>query len=192
MTSLLTGLLGGGPAAIVSALVPDLHHFRGSFGAKDVVPLWRDTNAEEPNVTEGLLEQYAATVGTDVDPEELFAYCYAILSAPSYTTRFAAELEVPGPRIPLTGDSELFETAVELGERLVWLHTYGARFVPPGYRAARCPRARLAAPSPSTARPRHIPRSTSTTRRRRAFTLEAECSSRWPPTFAASPSPAST
>lgn len=39
MTSLLTGLLGPGPAAVVTNLVPDLDHFRGSFGAKHVILL---------------------------------------------------------------------------------------------------------------------------------------------------------
>src|SRR5208337_3175471 len=36
LTSLLTDVLGYGPAASVSSFVPDLHHFRGSFGGKDV------------------------------------------------------------------------------------------------------------------------------------------------------------
>ena len=45
LTSLLTGVLGLGPAATVSAQIPDLHHFRGSFGGKGVIPLWRDADA---------------------------------------------------------------------------------------------------------------------------------------------------
>ncbi len=38
LISLLTGVLGSGPAAIAAANVPDLHHFRGSFGGKDAIP----------------------------------------------------------------------------------------------------------------------------------------------------------
>ncbi len=45
MTSLLSGLLGDGPAAVVTHLIPDMDHYRGSFGAKHVVPLWRDSEA---------------------------------------------------------------------------------------------------------------------------------------------------
>lgn len=54
LTSLLTEVLGLGPAATVSANVPDLHHFCGR-GGKDVIPLWRDPAATHPNLTSGLL-----------------------------------------------------------------------------------------------------------------------------------------
>ena len=55
ITSLLTGVLGDGPAAVGTAELPDLDYFRGSFGGKAVVPLWRDAEATKPNVTAGLL-----------------------------------------------------------------------------------------------------------------------------------------
>jgi hypothetical protein len=139
MTSLLTGLLGPGPAAIATHLMPDMDHFRGSFGAKHVIPLWRDANASEPNVTIGLLDALAARIERPVEPQELFAYCYAILQAPGYVERFGDELEVPGPRIPLTADATLFAKAVELGSRLIWLHTFAERLVPAGEKAGRVP-----------------------------------------------------
>jgi hypothetical protein len=53
LTSLLTDVLGEGPAAVATAFIPDLHHFRNR-GAKDVIPLWRDFEATEPNVTAGV------------------------------------------------------------------------------------------------------------------------------------------
>ncbi|MHB1243834.1 MAG: type ISP restriction/modification enzyme, partial [Gaiellaceae bacterium] len=133
MTSLLTGVLGTGPAAIATHLIPDMDHFRGSYGAKHVVPLFRDAAAEHPNVTHGVLELL------DTSAEELFAYCYAVLSAPSYADRFAEELEIPGPRIPITRDETLCDRAVELGRELLWLHTFGERFVPSGERAGKIP-----------------------------------------------------
>lgn len=139
LTSLLTGVLGEGPAAIVTNLIPDLHHFRGSYGGKDAVPLWRDATGTEPNITSGLLETLAETVDSHLMPEDLFAYCYAVLSAPDYTVRFAEELAVPGPRIPMTRDQILLRSAIDLGERLIWLHTYGERFVPDGEEAGRVP-----------------------------------------------------
>lgn len=130
LTSLLSTVLGTGPAAMVAANVPDLHHFRGSFGGKDIVPLWKDSSATQPNITRRLLEALSATLDIPVRPEDLFAYCYAVLSAPNYTDRFSEDLAVPGPRIPLTKNSVLFARAVELGRRLVALHTFGERFVP--------------------------------------------------------------
>ena len=139
LTSLLAGLIDGGPGVTVSHLVPDLHHFRGSFGGKDVIPLWRDTECRQPNITAGLLPALAERLGRDISPEDLLAYCYAVLSAPSYTTRFREELEIPGPHVPISSKPELFERAVSLGRELVWLHTYGERFVPAGQRAGRVP-----------------------------------------------------
>lgn len=134
LTSIFTDVLGEGPSAMVTASVPDMHYFSGR-GAKDVVPLWRDPLATEPNVTGGLLESLPGTP----EPEDLLAYCYAVLQAPSYSERFSEELEVPGPRLPLTEDIELWRRAVNLGRELVWLHTYGDRFVPEGTRAGKIP-----------------------------------------------------
>ena len=124
LTSMLTGILGEGPAATVTGLVPDRHHFRGSFSGKDIVPLWRDKAGLAPNVTGGLLSKLG------VSPEDLFAYCYALLSSPSYVDRFSEELTIPGPRIPITKDPELFSRVSDAGRELIWVHTYGERFVP--------------------------------------------------------------
>ena len=59
LTSLLTNVLGPGPAAVVSAHVPDLDHFRGSFGGRAVIPLWCDAEATRPNLASGLIERLA-------------------------------------------------------------------------------------------------------------------------------------
>jgi hypothetical protein len=99
--SLLTGALGPGPAASVCADPPDLHYFCGR-GGKDIVPLWRDPEGERANVTGGLLALLGARA------EDLLAYVYALLSAPGYTLRFAAELRAGGPRLPLTRDAGIF------------------------------------------------------------------------------------
>ncbi len=137
-TSQLVGVLGEGPSAAVTAQVPDRHHFSGR-GGKDVIPLWRDAAATEPNVTDGLLDLLAQELGCPVSPEDLFAYAYGVLASPSYVERFSEELTIPGPRIPLTRDPALFAEAVELGRRLIWLHTYGTRFVPDSERAGVVP-----------------------------------------------------
>ena len=136
LSSLLTNVLGPGPAATVAANIPDLDHFRGSYGAKHVVPLWRDADATEPNVTTGLLAQLGEELGFEVRPEDLFAYCYALLASPDYVERFSEELTVPGPRIPLTKDPALFRQGAGQGADLIRLHTYGERFAEAGNRAA--------------------------------------------------------
>ena len=146
MTSLLTKVLGVGPAAVATAEVPDLDSFCGR-GAKDIIPLWRDTNATQPNVAKGLLEALSAVHKTPVSVEKLFAYAYGILAQPAYVQRFWDELEIPPPRLPITKDAELFQQVANHGRRLIYLHTYAERFgepdddgsVPQG--KARCTRA---------------------------------------------------
>lgn len=139
MTSLISGVLGAGPAASISADVPDLHHFRGSFGGRDVIPLWRDAQATKPNLPARLLAELKSQLGITVSAEDFLAYTYAVLSAPDYVSTFSEELTVPGPRLPITADAALFSQAVELGRKLVWLHTYGERFVPAGQQPGRIP-----------------------------------------------------
>ena len=147
LTSLLTQFLGEGPALTACALVPDLHHFSGR-GAKDVIPLYRTADASEANVLPGLLDMLSEVYGRAVTPEDFAAYIYGALAQPAFTARFKRELEARQVRVPLTKDPALFERICELGTRLLWLHTYGERFVPEGMGrgvvpngAARCTKA---------------------------------------------------
>ncbi len=151
LTSLLASVLGEGPAATASANVPDLHHFCGR-GAKDVIPLWRDAQGTEPNVTGGLLARLGDEHGAEVPAERLFAYAYGILAQPAYVERFWEELELPPLRLPITKDAALFGRVADLGARLLGLHTYGERYgeryggrVPQG--KARCMEAVTAYPA---------------------------------------------
>ena len=131
LTSLLTKVLGEGPAAVVTHLLPDMDAFCNR-GGRDIIPLWQDPAGTKPNVTTGLLAALAARYGTAVSAEDLLAYCYALLATPRYVARFWEELTIPGPRVPLTRDTGLFAEAAALGRRLIWLHTYGERMVPEG------------------------------------------------------------
>jgi len=134
LTSLLTEVLGEGPAAVATECIPDLHYFRGSFGGAHVIPLWRDAGATYPNVTAGVLEVLTQAHDRAVTAEDLFAYAYAVMASPDYVRRFWDELTIPGPRLPLTRNADLFARVDDLGRRLLWLHTYCERFVPPGHK----------------------------------------------------------
>lgn len=127
LTSLLTTRVGGGPCATVSAYLPDLHHFRGSYGGKDVVPLYRDAKGT-PNADPAALKILGDKLGTMVTVELLFAYTFGVLAGTDYTERFHEALETPGPRVPLTADPELFAKMSQHGEKLIWLQTFGERF----------------------------------------------------------------
>jgi hypothetical protein len=88
-----------------------------------------------------MLERLALDLEMPIGAEDLFAYAYALLSAPAYVERFWDELTRPGPRLPLTRSSDLFRRAVDLGRRLIHLHTFGERFASS---ASRSPAAGLA------------------------------------------------
>ena len=133
LTTLLNHPLGHGPAVTACALIPDLHHFRGSYGAKEIIPLWRDADAADPNLHPDLLENLSRVLRTGVSPEDVLAYVYALLAHPGYTDRFFEELGIQtgeggvgtGPRVPLTTDASLFSQGRDLGRHLLRLHTYG-------------------------------------------------------------------
>jgi hypothetical protein len=127
LASMLSGVLGVGPSASVSAYVPDCHFFCGR-GGKDVIPLWRDPEATAPNITAAFVAKLAATFGTKPEPKDVFAYTYAVLANPGYVRRFEEELQVPGPRLPVTKDKALFDRGAAFGRALLRRHTYGERF----------------------------------------------------------------
>lgn len=134
MTTLTSTKLGKGPALTVSPYVPDLHHFRGSYGAKDVMPLYRDQSGQIPNCPDGLLGALGSQLGSTVTAEDLLGYVYGLLGTAAFGERFAAELEeAAGPvRVPLTADPELFSRVSAFGRALLCWHTWGERFAPVG------------------------------------------------------------
>jgi hypothetical protein len=76
-----------------------------------------------------------------VSAEDLMAYVAAVAAHPAFTARFSSDLVTPGLRIPLTADGKLFGTAVDLGRIVIWLHTFGERFIDPSQgRPAQPPR----------------------------------------------------
>lgn len=116
-----------GPAATLTGNVPDLDHYRGSFGGR-AFSLWADAAASIPNLKNQVCQQLVERLGVPCSPEDLFAYIAAITVAPGYIERFRNDLATPGLRIPLTADPALFAEAVALGRRVIWLHTFGERF----------------------------------------------------------------
>jgi hypothetical protein len=115
-----------GPPLTLTGLIPDQHHYNGRGGR--AYPLWRDATAKEPNVRPELLALLAKT-HAGVTAEDVFAYIAAVMAHPAFTARFKDDLIQPGLRLPLTADAKLFGEAVALGREVIWLHTYGERFV---------------------------------------------------------------
>ncbi|MEP6897587.1 MAG: type ISP restriction/modification enzyme [Rhodanobacter sp.] len=125
--SLLTKPLGNGPGLSASASIPDMDHFSGR-GAKDIIPLYRDSKATQPNLHPQLLPLLSRILARMVSAENFSAYQYALLAQPAFTARFHKELATRELRVPLTIDATLFQRAVTLGRELLFLHSYGERF----------------------------------------------------------------
>ncbi|MGH9467501.1 MAG: type ISP restriction/modification enzyme [Terriglobales bacterium] len=69
--------------------------------------------------------------------EQLFAYIYAVLHAPSFAERYGDYLRRGWPRVPLTTNSRLFRRLSDFGEELIACHLLrcveaGASFPVPG------------------------------------------------------------
>ena len=140
LSTLLNHPLGAGAGATACAYMPDVHHFRGSYGGKDVIPLYRDREGKEPNILPGLLDMLGKAYGRKVTPEDLLVYVYGVLAQPAFTERFAEELGTRELRVPLTKDGGLFRKVRDVGAKLLWLHTYAQRFVPKGKHKGQVPR----------------------------------------------------
>ena len=127
----LTGLMAhsptSGPALTVTALIPDLHHYKGSIGGR-VFALWKDADSSLANISHTALAALAKAFGTPVDPVDVFSYVAALLASPTYTLQFKEDLIRPGLRVPLTADTKLFAETAALGRQVIWLHSFGERF----------------------------------------------------------------
>jgi hypothetical protein len=157
ITSLLTTFLGAGPALTASADVPDLHYFSGR-GQKDAIPLYRDSGSS-PNIVPGLLDMLGKQFHRQVSPEDFLAYVYGVLAHSFFTSRFSKELETRELRVPITKEGELFEQVRSIGARLLWLHTYGERFVPKGKHRGNVPQGKAKCKSAVPEDTEHYPES---------------------------------
>ncbi len=115
-----------GPALTFTALIPDLHHYKGSFGGR-TYPLWSDPGV--PNLPPKLLLCLSEKLEATITAEDLMAYIAAVAAHPGYTVRFKDDLSTPGLRIPITADDTLFSRAIALGRDVIWFYTFGERYI---------------------------------------------------------------
>ena len=131
-----------GPAITFTSSIPDLDHYNGRSAAGSF-PLWRDAAATTPTSRRNYSSFWRRSTRKPVTAEDFLAYLAGVAANPAYTVRFQSDLAQPGLRIPITARPKLFAQAVELGKRVIWLHTFGERFAdqkadrPPGRRACR-------------------------------------------------------
>lgn len=127
LASLSSTRLGRGPAITVSSLVPDLDFF-SNRGAKDIMPLYRDSSAASPNLSSALLKSLTQTYGQTISAEDVASYVFGLLGTGAFTSKFTEELRESAALIPFTKDLALFREVAEFGRDLIWHQTYGDRF----------------------------------------------------------------
>lgn len=62
-----------GPAITATSLIPDLDHYKGSFGGR-IFPLYGDASATSSNIAPAVLAQLSERWGRDVAADDVFAY----------------------------------------------------------------------------------------------------------------------
>jgi len=114
---------GAGPAVWCHALLPDYHALSGRGGY--TFPLYdRRPRVNAPNVSPRLIESLSAAYGEPVSAEDVFAAMLCLLSARSYTLRFAEDLEDVFPHVPFPAQHAVFEGAVRIGRKIRDIETF--------------------------------------------------------------------
>jgi hypothetical protein len=125
-----TNAIDDGPGLTFTATVPDMHCFQGHHGGR-ALPLYRDAAGTTPNIAPGLLNHLQRTLTREVDAEDLLAYVAAVVAHPGYTRLFRDDLAVPGIRVPLSADHQIWDRAIVLGRQVVLLHTFATKYPDP-------------------------------------------------------------
>ena len=122
-----------GPAIWCHGQLPDRHAFRGSYGGY-AFPLYDNRPGQDPiNLKPELIAALGDAYGSPVTPESVFDTILALLSATSYTTRFAEDLEDVFPHVPFPAVRAEFDAAAALGAEIRAVETFArppeARFM---------------------------------------------------------------
>lgn len=118
-----------------SGHLPDRHSFRGSYGGY-AFPLYDRRPGHGPtNLRSELIEGLSLAYHAPVEPQDIFDAILGLLSATSYTLRFAEDLEDVFPHIPFPADRQVFDRAATIGRTIRELETF-ARAPAPAFLTA--------------------------------------------------------
>ena len=114
---------GAGPAAWCHGLLPDYHALSGRGGY--AFPLYdRRPVVNAPNLSAALIASLGAAYGAAVAAEDVFDAILCLLSATSYTRRFAEDLEDVLPHVPFPAERATFTEAVRIGHEIRAVETF--------------------------------------------------------------------
>jgi Type ISP C-terminal specificity domain len=105
--------ISDGPGIMMTALIPDFHHFNARGGR--ALPYLHPDGT--PNLAPGLPRALATSIGCAVTDSDVLAYIAAVVASPAYTQTFAAGLTTPGIRVPVTADPDLWAEATAFARR---------------------------------------------------------------------------
>ena len=94
-------------------------------------PLWRDPEAKTPNLPSNSPRILARKYKLRRHRRGLSGVPRRSGGQSGLYARFHDDLAQPGLRIPITARPEPFAEPVELGRRVIWLHTFGERLADP-------------------------------------------------------------
>ena len=115
---------GEGPAVWCHGLLPDYHAFRGSYGGYAFLLHDRRPNVAASNLAPNLLAGLNMAYGVPIAAADVFDAILCLLSATSYTLRFAEDLEDVFPHIPFPASHEVFQNAVRVGQQIREIETF--------------------------------------------------------------------
>lgn len=90
-----------------------------------------DDGKQHPNFAPAFLKAFAFAfqlpqsidgLPRGLTPQDIFHYTYAVFHSPGYRSRYAEFLKIDFPRLPLTGNLELFHALARLGGELTAVH----------------------------------------------------------------------
>ncbi len=115
---------GAGPALWCHGLLPDYHAFRGSYGGYAFPLHDRRPDVAGPNIAPALIESLSTAYGEAITAENIFDAILCLLSATSYTLRFAEDLEDVFPHVPFPARHAIFQNAVRIGREIRAVETF--------------------------------------------------------------------
>jgi len=116
---------GAGPAVWCHGLLPDYHAFRGSYGGYVFALHDRRPNVNAPNIAQTLIRSLRLAYGEEtVSAEDIFDAILCLLSAASYSLRFAEDLEDVFPHVPFPAHHAVFLDAVRVGREIRAIETF--------------------------------------------------------------------
>jgi len=128
----MPGGTGAGPAVWCHGLLPDYHAFRGSYGGYALPLRDRRPDVDISNISSALIESLSTAYGEVIADEDIFDAILCLLSATSYTFRFAEDLEDVFPHVPFPARHTIFQDAVRVGREIRAVETF-ARPPAPAY-----------------------------------------------------------